>query len=561
MKQLYLAFLLLTLSAFTTPAAAALQEYQFIFSGPVYGGNSAMAVGTITIDSDMIANPGRNLYDPNYYYTPTYGAHADGVITALSLTVTGATGGVGDGTFDLSYFDAVLFDTSLLALDLTTQITGQPTAGPTGKSWGEDDPIESSDPPQMYTGDFQLFAAAGSGAPYGIYPYQLGANEGNIDGMQLISFGPVGLAVTTATVASSLNPSTAESNVTFTATVAPSAATGTVTFKDGSATLGTGTLNNGTATYSASSLSVGDHRISAVYAGDGGYLGTISPAIIQTVNSSRTSITVATTPAGRTITVDGTDYTAPQIFSWTPGSSHTVAVASPQSGSAGTRYSFSAWSDGGAMSHSITTPATVTTYTATFGTQYQLTTVAGTGGTVLATSGNWYNAGMTPNIIATAGSGYAFSSWSLTNGSGPILYPNNTSTTVAMNGPTTVTATFQSLPLNLRAAIGTATGATGGLRTWPIIVTNNGAFSAGGVQLTGLTLSSSGTCKPVATTTFPVSLGAIAATGTATGNVTVDFSTCNTAKLKAIKFSVSCGYSATNGGGITGSMGLSGVGQ
>lgn len=560
MKHLYLAFILFSLLAFTGQAGAALLEYQFIFSGPVYGGNSAMAVGTITIDSDMIANPGRNIYDPSYLYT-NYGLHADGMITALTVTVTGATGGVGDGTFDLTNFDAVLFDTSLLALDLTRQITGQPTASSTGMTWGEDDPIEASDPPQMYTGDFQLFAAAGSGAPHGIYPYQIGANEGNIDGMQLIAFGPVGLTVTTATVASSLNPSTSGQSVTFTATVTPAAAAGTVIFKEGSAILGTGTLNNGTATYSASSLSVGDHRISAVYSGDGSYLGATSPTITQTMNSSQTSITVATTPVGRTITVDGTDYTAPQTFSWTPGGSHTIAVASPQPGSSGSRYAFTSWSDSGDRSHGITTPDTTATYTATFGAQYQLTTVAGTSGAVLPTSGNWYNAGMTPNIIATAGSGYAFSSWSLTNGSGPILHPNNSSTTVAMNGPTTVTANFQALPLTLRAAIGTATGATGGIRTWPIIVTNNGAFSATGVQFTGVTLSSSGSCKPVATTTFPVSLGDIAPTGTATGNVTIDFSSCNTAKLKAIKFSVVIGYSATNGGGVTGTLGLSGVGQ
>lgn len=39
------------------------------------------------------------------------------------------------------------------------------------------------------------------------------------------------------TLASSLNPSTYGASVKFTATVTPSAATGTVTFKDGSTTL------------------------------------------------------------------------------------------------------------------------------------------------------------------------------------------------------------------------------------------------------------------------------------------------------------------------------------
>jgi hypothetical protein len=131
--------------------------------------------------------------------------------------------------------------------------------------------------------------------------------------------------VTTATVASSLNPSTFGNNVTFTATVAPAAATGTVTFKDGSATLGTGTLDNGTATYSTSALSVGDHHISAVYTGDNSYLGTTSTAITQTVNSmSDQTITFAnpgtqaygTTP---TLTATATSLLAVTFTSATTG--------------------------------------------------------------------------------------------------------------------------------------------------------------------------------------------------------------------------------------------------
>ena len=60
--------------------------------------------------------------------------------------------------------------------------------------------------------------------------------------------------------------------ITFSATVSPSAATGTVTFKDGSTTLGTGTLSGGTATFTptASQLTVAGspHSITAVYGGD-----------------------------------------------------------------------------------------------------------------------------------------------------------------------------------------------------------------------------------------------------------------------------------------------------
>jgi pectate lyase len=98
---------------------------------------------------------------------------------------------------------------------------------------------------------------------------------------------------TTTTVASSLTPSTYGASVTFTATVTPSTATGTVTFKDGSTTLGTGTLSGGTATLSTSSLSVSSHAITAVYGGDAAYISSTSSALTQTVNTAGTTTTVA----------------------------------------------------------------------------------------------------------------------------------------------------------------------------------------------------------------------------------------------------------------------------
>jgi uncharacterized protein YhjY with autotransporter beta-barrel domain len=59
--------------------------------------------------------------------------------------------------------------------------------------------------------------------------------------------------------------------VTFTATVSPSAASGTVTFKDSGTTLGTSNLSSGVATFSTSSLSTSSHSITATYNGDTNY--------------------------------------------------------------------------------------------------------------------------------------------------------------------------------------------------------------------------------------------------------------------------------------------------
>lgn len=80
-------------------------------------------------------------------------------------------------------------------------------------------------------------------------------------------------AFTTTTLAASANPSILGQSVTFTATVAaiaPGSGTpdGTVTFKDGTATLGTATLAGGKATFKTPGLAAGAHSITAAYGGD-----------------------------------------------------------------------------------------------------------------------------------------------------------------------------------------------------------------------------------------------------------------------------------------------------
>ena len=180
----------IALLAAVNPAWAGNLSFNFSFSGMDYDGNNALATGSITFDDTKLANPGRNLWDPNNLYS-SYGTATAGLVTGLSVTVTGSTGGLGDGTFSLADFDAVLFDTSSTALNLGQQLIGQATSSPNGKTWGQDDPKDPlPSPAAFYTGDFQLFAKAGSAAPYGLYPFQVGTNGGNDDGMQLVSFAP-----------------------------------------------------------------------------------------------------------------------------------------------------------------------------------------------------------------------------------------------------------------------------------------------------------------------------------------------------------------------------------
>jgi unsaturated chondroitin disaccharide hydrolase len=93
---------------------------------------------------------------------------------------------------------------------------------------------------------------------------------------------------TLISLASSLNPATHGSSVTFSVLVRSSTTgtpTGTVTFKDGATVLGTGTLNAvGKTTFATSTLAVGSHSITAVYAGSSNFTGSTSPTLTQKIN-------------------------------------------------------------------------------------------------------------------------------------------------------------------------------------------------------------------------------------------------------------------------------------
>jgi Big-like domain-containing protein/MBG domain-containing protein len=111
------------------------------------------------------------------------------------------------------------------------------------------------------------------------------------------SFSPVAIfqkagsggspSATITTLISSANPSVYGQTVTFTAGVSVSTGTptGTVSFSDGTTTLATSPLNgSGVATFSASTLGAGTHMITASYAGDSTFTGSMSSAVAQTVN-------------------------------------------------------------------------------------------------------------------------------------------------------------------------------------------------------------------------------------------------------------------------------------
>jgi hypothetical protein len=134
-----------------------------------------------------------------------------------------------------------------------------------------------------------------------------------------------------------------------------------------------------------------------------------------TARADDVPVTIASAPSGLSVNVDGTDYSTPAVFLWTPGSGHTLIAVSPQTAADNhTRYIFASWSDAGAQTNQIVTPAVDTTYTATFSTQYLLdVTIAPTGAGSVSNypAGPWYDAGQGVSLTARTNTGYRFYYW------------------------------------------------------------------------------------------------------------------------------------------------------
>jgi hypothetical protein len=137
---------------------------------------------------------------------------------------------------------------------------------------------------QTYTAPFSVSAAGSHSLAF--HSTDL---AGNVENTESANFTVK--ANTTTSVTSSANPSQYNQSVTFTATVSSigGTPTGTVTFKNGSATLGAGTLSGGKATFTTSTLTKGSHNITAAYGGATYFIASTSPKLVQTVSKATTT--------------------------------------------------------------------------------------------------------------------------------------------------------------------------------------------------------------------------------------------------------------------------------
>jgi len=125
----------------------------------------------------------------------------------------------------------------------------------------------------------------------------------------------VNQAATATSLSASSNPASYGQSVTLTATVAPAnggAATGTVTFLNGSATLGSASVSGNVAqlVVSAGVLTLGTHSLTAKYSGDSNFLASTSSVLSESVTAASTTTSLASSASpsvvGKSVTFTAT---------------------------------------------------------------------------------------------------------------------------------------------------------------------------------------------------------------------------------------------------------------
>lgn len=207
---------------------------------------------------------------------------------------------------------------------------------------------------------------------------------------------------TTLALASSKNPASVNQNVTLTATISPTAATGSVTFSDGAKALGVANLVSGKATLVAVFSTSGVHSLTASYAGSSNYKASSSTTLSQTINQLTSTVTLASganpTTVGQptTLTASVSPSTATGTITFKDGTK-SIATVGIVSGKASTSASFSTKG-----SHSLTAVYSGdTTYKTSTSATLTETVNIGTTSTVLVSATNPSSVGQSSQLTAT----------------------------------------------------------------------------------------------------------------------------------------------------------------
>ncbi len=229
-------------------------------------GATAVSAGVATFSTSTL-NAGTHIITAAYSGDTTWGAATSGPLTQ---TVKGApTVNLTSSLNPSSPGQSVTFTATLSSSSATGNITfsdGATILGTASVSGGSAAISTSA----LSAGSHTIIAAYGGDTTWDA------ATSGPLT--QTVKVSP------TVNLASSLNPSTYNQSVTFTATLSNSSATGNITFSDGATVLGTTAVSGGSAAISTSTLNVGSHIVTAAYSGDPTWGAATSLPLTQTVN-------------------------------------------------------------------------------------------------------------------------------------------------------------------------------------------------------------------------------------------------------------------------------------
>jgi hypothetical protein len=179
------------------------------------------------------------------------------------------------------------------SVTLTAQVLPSTTGTPTGTVTFNDGKIALGT--KILSGGAAKFTTSGlGGGTHSIFATYNGNTDFAGSSSTVLS-QVVNPAQTITTLTSSQAASTFGQGITFTSKVTSGVGTpnGSVSFKNGAATLGTVSLASGTATFTTSSLSAGSHSITAVYTGTADFASSTSKAVTETVKKAATRTALA----------------------------------------------------------------------------------------------------------------------------------------------------------------------------------------------------------------------------------------------------------------------------
>ena len=275
--------------------------------------NGILTVGQSTTAITLTSSPNPSTYGTTVTFAATVAADATGTITFIdkatgdtlgtgtinngNAILTTSTLTVGSYQVEANYAGDSKYDeaTSSVLTQTVNKAVLTVTADNFTRPYNTPDPtftttitgFVNGETVAVVTGAPSLTTVATITSPVGTYP--IVAAQGTLSAANY-DFTFVNGTLTIAaggstTTTLSANPASAQfgTPITFTATVAPSGATGAVNFSSGVIVLGTGTLLGGVATLITSSLNVGTYNITATYPGDTNYSASASGPITVTI--------------------------------------------------------------------------------------------------------------------------------------------------------------------------------------------------------------------------------------------------------------------------------------